>query len=187
LLWARAEQILPRKRVGDFNSALMELGALVCTPRSPRCLVCPVNKQCGALAAGLVDQIPPPKKAKPTPLLHRWTFCIRSEDRYLIEQRPATGRWAGMWQFVTIEPVGNKPSVDLMDSQFSLRTSAPKLIGKVEHALTHRRYRFEVFGCETRGSVEMPVLPRKWVTFGELDQYPLPRPHVKIVEMLQPQ
>jgi A/G-specific adenine glycosylase len=184
LLWARAEQILPRKRLGDFNSALMEMGALVCTPRSPRCLLCPVNQQCGAYAAGLVELIPPPKKAKPTPLFQRWTFCIRSGDQYLIEQRPATGRWAGMWQFVTIEPVGRHPSMQLMTSQFRLRTSTPKSIGFVEHALTHRRYRFEVFSVECKDPGETPVPPRKWVTLTETEKYPLPRPHLKIVEML---
>ena len=63
-LWARAEEILPQKRIGDFNSALMELGALICTPRSPQCLLCPVRSHCDANAAGIADQIPPPKAAR---------------------------------------------------------------------------------------------------------------------------
>jgi A/G-specific adenine glycosylase len=184
LLWVRAEEILPRKRVGDFNSALMELGALICTPRSPRCLLCPLNKQCSAYAAGISEQIPPPKKAKPIPLIQRWTFCIRSENRYLIEQRPASGRWAGMWQFVTIEPTKKRPSVDLIRSQFSLRTSMPKPIGTVEHALTHRRYHFHIFLCDLIGPVESPP-PRKWVTLKEIVKHPLPRPQVKIIDLLE--
>jgi A/G-specific adenine glycosylase len=53
LLWRRAEQILPRKRVGAFNTALMELGATVCIPRSPQCLICPVRRHCEAHAAGV--------------------------------------------------------------------------------------------------------------------------------------
>ena len=77
LLWRRAEEILPRRRVGDFNSALMELGATVCTPRSPQCLICPVREHCEAFAAGVQERIPAPRKAKPTPLLRRATFCIR--------------------------------------------------------------------------------------------------------------
>src|SRR5688500_6922469 len=105
VLWTRAEQILPKKRVGDFNSALMELGATVCTPRSPQCLICPVRDHCEAFAAGLQDRIPAPRAAKPTPLLRRWTLCIRRGDHWLIEQRPTNGRCAGMWQFVTV-PAG---------------------------------------------------------------------------------
>ncbi len=182
LLWTRAEQILPRKRLGDFNSALMELGALICTPRSPQCLLCPCQRHCDAFEKGVVDQIPPPKKSKPIPRLQRWTFCISCGNRYLIQQRPAKGRWAGMWQFVTIEPRGKQPSSDLLQSLFSLRTSPPKWITTIEHALTHRRYQFKVFGCE---SDTKPAGDQKWVTLNEIEKYPLPRPHVKILANLQ--
>src|SRR5205085_7186194 len=57
-LWTRAEGMLPRRHVGDFNSALMELGALICAPRSPQCLVCPVRMHCQACSTGLHEKIP---------------------------------------------------------------------------------------------------------------------------------
>ena len=179
LLWTRAEQILPKSKIGDFNSAMMELGALICTPRSPQCLLCVVRMHCEANAQGLQEKIPAPRASKPTPLFIRWTFCIRSGDRYLVEQRPASGRWASMWQFVTIETEKSSPSVDLLQSRFSLRTTDPVLLGKVEHSLTHRRYRFDVFTCEAVGRVK-----GDWLTAVELDQRPMPRPHVKILAML---
>jgi A/G-specific adenine glycosylase len=102
-LWHRAAQVLPERRCGDFNSALMDLGATVCIPRGPKCLICPVRDHCEAQAAGVQEQIPPPKKPGPTPLLKRDVLCLRRGEKYLIEQRPAKGRWAGMWQFLTIE------------------------------------------------------------------------------------
>jgi A/G-specific adenine glycosylase len=184
LLWKRAEEILPRERVGDFNSALMELGALVCTARSPQCLVCPVSAHCQALADGMQDRIPLRRKAKSTPLVHRHTFCVRCGDRYLIEQRPAKGRWAGMWQFITIEADGD--SSRLLQTPYSLRASVPRKIGVIEHALTHRRYQFEVFACEMKRAATPKGLerPSKWVTLAEMDQRPLPRPHVRMVELL---
>jgi A/G-specific adenine glycosylase len=178
-LWQRAEEILPKRSIGDFNSALMELGALVCTPKSPSCLLCPVRQMCGAFAAGLVDQIPPPRKAKATPLVDRWTFCIRDGDRYLVQQRPASGRWAGMWQFATIPATSSVPSVDLLQSQFSLQTSKPVLLGSVAHALTHRRYQFEVFACENLGT-----RAGEWASLPDLESRPMPKPHLKIREML---
>jgi A/G-specific adenine glycosylase len=174
LLWARADEILPKKRLGDFNSALMELGALICTPRSPQCLVCPVRAHCQAFAAGMQDRIPVPRKAKPIPLHRRYTFCVRNRKKYLIEQRPARGRWAGMWQFITLEA----PSL-------SFPTSKPQKIGQIAHSLTHRRYEFEVFTCEARNYSSSAEQIRKWVTLEELNHYPLPRPHLKIVELLQ--
>jgi A/G-specific adenine glycosylase len=179
LLWRRAEEILPKTKIGDFNSAMMELGALICIPRSPQCLLCPVRMHCEANAQGLQEKIPPPKASKPTPLFTRWTFCIRHGDRYLVEQRPASGRWASMWQFATIEAGKSRPSAALLRSQFSLRTDEPVLLGKVEHSLTHRRYRFDVFSCDAVDSKH-----GQWATLAEMDKRPLPKPHVKILGIL---
>jgi A/G-specific adenine glycosylase len=200
-LWRRAEQVLPRRdRIGDFNSALMELGATVCTPRSPQCLICPVNRHCRAFARGLQDRIPPPRPSKPTPLVHRWTFCIRrpQDDRWLLEQRPATGRWAGMWQFVTMEADGSNgasPTARTVRKVSCLRTSEPSSIGRVRHGLTHRRYEFEVFRCQTLKGGTLTQVPesgldrrncgRKWARLDELDRFPLPKPHVTICRFLR--
>jgi A/G-specific adenine glycosylase len=181
LLWQRAEQILPTLRVGDFNSALMELGATVCTPRNPQCLICPVQKHCEALAAGLQGKIPVPKKTKPTPLVHRQTYCIRRGDKWLIERRPAKGRWAGMWQFVTVEPPEKRSKPKL-----PLAIHRPIRLGTVSHALTHRRYEFDVYMADTKnGDSPTDDRVRRWVTLEELEPYPLPRPHLRIVAMLQ--
>ena len=173
-LWARAEEVLPRRRMGDFNSALMELGATVCTPRSPQCLICPVARHCEAAAEGVQESIPVPKKAHVTPLLRRRTYCVVCKDRHLIEQRPASGRWAGMWQFVTVEP----------DHQPPLNGAQP--LGTVTHALTHRRYQFEVFLLRSVEGVPVETgRPHRWVTEHELDAYPLPRPHLKMLELVR--
>ena len=184
-LWRRAEEILPERRTGDFNSSLMELGATVCTPRAPQCLVCPVNVHCEAFAAGVQDRIPAPRKAKQTPLLLRDVFCVRGDDAWLIEQRPPRGRWAGMWQFVTVERNGKRPSAKAVGKLVGLPVGQPRLIGTAAHALTHRRYAFDVYVCAARngGEVSQPR-PRKWVTRPELDRYPLPRPHLKVARML---
>jgi A/G-specific adenine glycosylase len=191
LLWTRAEAILPEAadvappRFGDFNSALMELGATVCTPRSPRCLVCPVRDHCEATAAGIQEQIPPPKAATPTPLLRRWTFCIAAGDRYLVEQRPPTGRWAGMWQFATAEGGTGKPTAKQVGERFAVAVGRLASIGQIEHALTHRRYVFDVYRCQVRGGAAADATPRRWVTLAELAELPLPRPQVLIMDLLR--
>jgi A/G-specific adenine glycosylase len=176
-LWRRAEEILPAKRCGDFNSALMELGATVCTPRNPQCLICPVREHCQAHAAGVQDRIPPPKKAIETPLLKRDVFCIARGNRWLIEQRPGKGRWAGMWQFITVE--AGKAGMSKTGS-----IHRGKRIGVVSHGLTHRRYEFRVFHANLTGQVSGGS-NCKWVRLAELDRYPLPRPHLKIAELLR--
>jgi A/G-specific adenine glycosylase len=175
-IWQRAGQILPSSRCGDFNSALMELGATVCTPRNPKCLICPVREHCEAQAAGVQEQIPPVKKSKPTPLLRRDVLCIRDGQRWLIEQRPAKGRWAGMWQFVTVPTARTN------------RTNGQRQVAMITHGLTHRRYRFRVLTCSKLPPEHANAnggSGRVWVTLQELDKYPLPRPHVKIAQMLR--
>lgn len=176
LLWSRAEAILPRDHPGDFNSALMELGATVCTPRNPQCLICPVAHSCTARELGIQEQIPPVKKALTTPHTTRWVYCIyrmrKGTREYAFEQRPPTGRWAGMWQFLTRTARDDALEV------------GPELtpLGCIDHALTHRRYTFNV---ALAGTGRRTIQNATWHTLASSESIPLPRPHVKIREMLR--
>jgi A/G-specific adenine glycosylase len=175
LLWQRAEELLPRKRIGDFNSAMMELGALICSPRSPQCLLCPVRAHCAAFAAGVIERIPVTRIKPQTPLVERNTFCIRRGDRWLIEQRPGRGRWASMWQFIT------RPSRDEPPTKIAKK----RKIGTIAHALTHRRYRFDVYLCDAAGTENLTNgAEHRWTTLQGLAAYPMPRPHLRMAEML---
>ena len=189
LLWRRAQEIVPNEHSGDFNSALMELGATVCTPRAPRCRPCPVRAHCQAFEAGAQERIPLPRTVKPIPLLRRRTVCVRrtrdGDEQWLIEQRPSTGRWAGLWQFPT-EPARARRRDD------ALSPGRWWKLGIVSHGLTHRRYRFDVYVCDARADRtggDGPGHPdgraRRWVRLSELDQFPLPRPHLVIAQMLR--
>jgi A/G-specific adenine glycosylase len=189
-LWQRAEQLVPQRRPGEFNSAMMELGATVCTPQAPRCAVCPVSGHCQAAASGLQDRIPPPRSRRPRPLLERNVLCISRGSRWLIEQRPATGRWARLWQFITLPAEGGAPTAAAIRSRLSLRTSTPRLIGTTEHILTHRRYWFDVYRCAAQAGGGGPTASqagdrRKWVTMREMDGYPLPVPHIAVAQILR--
>lgn len=179
-LWRRAEAILPLGRVGDFNSALMELGAIVCTPRNPQCLICPVRAFCEAAAAGVQQRIPLPKKAKQTPLLRRFVLCVRRDEHYLIEQRPAKGRWAGLWQFKTCEIADQSLNRTQLQKWLGFAITKPQRLGTVRHALTHRRYEFEAYQTEALGKCGQGV----WVTLKELDAYPLSKPQLTIAKLL---
>src|SRR5690606_9580648 len=97
-LWRLAEALVPGERPGDLNQALMELGATVCTPRSPRCAACPVRERCAAFAAGTQDERPLPRKAKPLPHEHTAVAVVERHGRMLPARRPADGRLGGMWE-----------------------------------------------------------------------------------------
>ena len=164
---------------------MMELGSIICTPRSPQCLICPVKKHCEAFAANLQDRIPLRKKKLPTPLFHRRTFCLRDGKNWLIEQRPMRGRWAGLWQFVTVEPDESPVSPATVHAAANIKSSNPKQISTIQHALTHRRYHFDVYLCDVRGQCVNEKQNRRWVALQELDEYPLPRPHARIADFLR--
>src|SRR3954447_8975609 len=98
-LWETAAAVLPKKRVGDFNQALMELGALVCTPRAPDCPNCPLKTECLARREGVQERIPR-RPARPAVVEVREVCVVaRHRGRVLLARRPAGGRWANMWEF----------------------------------------------------------------------------------------
>jgi A/G-specific adenine glycosylase len=99
LLWRYAEQLLPSRRVGDFNQALMELGALVCKPAAPGCGHCPLAAVCVAHRLGLQARLPvrPPAPAKVA--VAEVAAVVRRGRRVLVVQRPDAGRWANLWEF----------------------------------------------------------------------------------------
>jgi A/G-specific adenine glycosylase len=183
-LWARAESVLPDRRVGDFNSALMELGATVCTPRAPACLICPVHNMCRARAQGIQDQIPPPKKAKPLPIERRWVFCVdRGDGAYLVEQRPPSGRWAGMWQFLSVPADDTAtPESALADACAIAHPDRLSLVplGSVTHTLTHRRYEFEAFAVTLGKKKPAVAPPRAWATFDDMEHLAFSKPQREI-------
>lgn len=99
-LWRAAGEMMPAARAGDFNQAMMELGALVCTPAAPRCGECPLSTRCEAFRQGRQGEIPArPVRRAPTPVSEA-AVVVRRGDKVLIVQRPATAsRWAGLWEF----------------------------------------------------------------------------------------
>ena len=182
-LWELAEEILPKRRIGDFNSALMELGATVCTPKNPGCLLCPLRSMCRAQRMGLQHLIPSPRKRSPSPEHVRWAICVSRGNRWLIERRPDTGRWAGLWQFPTVQANANQPGRAHIAKSLGMSVGKLNPIGQFRHALTHRNYVFNVFAAEGNKAAENGA-NRKWVRLKELNEYPLSRPQSKIAEML---
>ena len=83
-----------------------------------------------------------------------------------------------MWQFLTIDPQSSQ-------AQFSINPESQRHIGSISHALTHRRYRFEVFVCDAKRLKGKDDESRVWTRLDEISAYPLPRPHLKIAQMLR--
>jgi A/G-specific adenine glycosylase len=132
-----------------LNEAMMELGATVCVPKGPKCLQCPISEHCQSLAAGTTESVPIPKpKAK-----QKHLFCssvvVRGGDSILIEQRPSTGMWAGMFQLPTLEHEdrAHEPA-ELEAAGFK----EPVPIETFTHITTHRIVNFAIYRAETGDS-----------------------------------
>lgn len=143
----RITACVPAARPGDFNQAAMDLGATVCTPRSPRCAVCPLEARCAAAAAGRPTEFPVPRPKKAAP--ERWSIALVLRDaagRVLLRRRPDRGLYAGLYELPTSEPAAAPPddlSAAAADFAAALGWGALELAGPpgppVAHTLTHMR------------------------------------------------
>jgi A/G-specific adenine glycosylase len=135
--WALATDLAKGPRPGDLNQALMELGATVCTPRSPKCVICPAARMCKARLTGEESLYPRPVKQAKTKLLPlSFAICEASDGVYL-RQRPLDGLWPGLW-----EP----PSADSPAELAALvGAKLGKPIGEVTHQLSHRDVRATIY------------------------------------------
>ena len=143
--WKKAEALAP---TGDFNQALMELGATICTPRNPTCLVCPVTKVCEARALGIQEQVPARRAAKQVPIIDAAVLVLRRRGQLLLCRRPASGLWGGLWEFPTGDDARHAAR------RVGLRVRARR-IGLVEHTLTHRHMRFHVYRGSAAGRIRL--------------------------------
>jgi len=102
-IWDFAGQAVPQRGAGAFNQALMDLGALICTPTEPSCSACPVRSSCQAFRDGLQQEIPLPKQRPQTTFVTQAMVAVRKDERYLLRRSPQGERWAGLWEFLRVD------------------------------------------------------------------------------------
>jgi A/G-specific adenine glycosylase len=136
--WALAEALVPARSPDDFNQALMELGATVCTPRAPRCGACPVPSLCRAAASDDPEAFPRARK-RPTPRpVAALAALVERGDRILMVRRPSQGLLGGMWELPSLEGDDADALVASIAERTGLHTAAPERVGNVRHGFTHR-------------------------------------------------
>jgi A/G-specific adenine glycosylase len=153
-LWSLASELIPSENPGDFNQALMELGALVCTPKAPSCPKCPISRHCGALRAGTVERHPETGPAEKTERIEVASAVIRRDGNVLVAQRPKDGVLGGLWEFPGVEGTGRLPAKRLLrravKSAVGLEIEIGEHLVTVSHAIMNRRITLEVYLCEAR-------------------------------------
>ena len=180
-LWKAAESWLPRKQVGQFNQALMELGSLICTPQAPRCSECPVSTLCQANQLGLQHEIPPPAKKQTFEDVHEAALIVHRRSRVLLLRQQDQGRWAGLWDFpryrlsTTGEAAHRHELSQAIISSIGMEISLGPLLTTLKHGVTRFRITLDCYSaqwisgpdaCPIKGSL-------KWVDPAQLSEYPL--------------
>jgi A/G-specific adenine glycosylase len=193
-VWSAAEAVLPQTRVGDFNQALMELGALVCTPAKPACDKCPLRRQCVANREGLQEQIPPKKKPPAITEVSEVGVVIRDGVKVLLcKRRSDAGRWQNMWEVPHAE---RRDSEELPEAAVRVAKELTGLVVKpgadvmtIRHGVT--RFRITLACVEAtvrRGEFAAGAYAEgKWVKPADLANYPVSSPQRKLMtELAEP-
>lgn len=176
-----------------FNQSLMELGALVCTPKSPKCLTCPVHLHCQAVKEGMQEELPVKKESKKGKSVEMAVGLVcNQENQWLICKRPAKGLLANLWEFPGVEgSLDNEKMQEELSKflfkNFGVRTIPEKEVLHYSHVFSHLQWNIHLFLCSFLGLEKDIGLPReyKWVTIGEMKEFPFSVSHRKIVEYIK--
>lgn len=171
-LWNVARENLPKGRAGDFNQALMDLGAMICIPKTPRCSICPLMKLCKAYANGTQELRPVKKPKKEIPHFVYAAGVIIKREKVLLAQRPSSGLLGGMWEFPNGRVDGDpaKGLVKTLKEGFRLHVQRKEALARVHHTYTHFKVTVHAFRCEL-SALENPNL--KWIPVDDLADYPM--------------
>jgi A/G-specific adenine glycosylase len=174
-LWGIARENLPKGRAGEFNQALMDLGATICIPKIPRCEACPVTKVCRARANGTQTIRPVKKKKQSVPQHVHAAGVIVDKGKVLLARRPSKGLLGGMWEFpngrVDGDPVAGVSKA--LRTGYRLRVRVKEPLGLYRHAYTHFKVTVHAFRCKLLSKPN--VVNLKWVSLKELQEYPMGR------------
>ncbi len=182
-LWRIAEENVPQQRAGDYNQALMQLGQLICTPKTPKCADCPVQNACKAYQNGTQAQRPVKASKPTTPHYDVAAGIIRNANgQFLIAQRKPEGLLGGLWEF----PGGKQETGETLPEtlqrelreELAIEVEVGELFTKVKHAFTHFKITLHAFECLYIGAMSPYDTPQTldchawaWVNEGELLRY----------------
>ena len=174
-LWVLADKLLPSHDPGTFNQALMELGALICTPVNPRCEVCPMKRICIARVKGRQDELPNRGARRIHKQVVQDAALVRRGNQILLRRRPARGLLAGMWELPPLEKrrfQSRQPRSNRGQPLLTLR-----------HTITNKRITLRVFACKASFKPESTGRLR-WASSKDLARLTLPAAHRRALEQI---
>ncbi|WP_042356737.1 A/G-specific adenine glycosylase [Bacillus rubiinfantis] len=182
-------ELISHEDPSSFNQALMELGALVCTPTSPACLLCPVRDHCQAFAEGVQNELPiKTKKRKVRQVILATAVLSDESGKFIIHKRPSSGLLANLWEFPTIEinhplQTDRNHLEELFQDKAKTKVKLEKVIGQVEHVFSHLVWNLKVYV----GSIDQLGKSDDWklVSAEDMEQFAFPVPYQKVLQVYQ--
>ncbi len=193
-LWDISEQVIDPKHPRDFNQAIMDLGATLCTRHNPACLLCPWQTHCAAYNQNAVTDFPMTESRKPVPHKHIGVAVITdAQGNILIDRRKQEGLLGGLWEFPggKIEPGESAEACvkrEIME-ELGIEIEVGDRLITIDHAYTHFKVTLNVFNCTHISGKPQPIEcdEVKWVTLNEIDEYPFPKANGQIIDAMKQQ
>jgi A/G-specific adenine glycosylase len=170
-----------------FNQALMELGALICTPTSPSCLLCPVREHCQAFDEGVQNELPiKTKKTKTREVQLAAAILLDSDRKVLIHKRPSTGLLANLWEFPTVEihhslQYDREQLAEQFDQSNNLNVKLERIIGQLEHVFSHLVWNIQIYTGTLNADIQESA-DWKLVSLEEMEQFAFPVSYQKMLK-----
>jgi A/G-specific adenine glycosylase len=189
-LWDTAQRLVRGPHPGDLNQALMELGALVCTPRAPRCLACPLARWCRARATGRPEDYPAPSPPRPTRRIGVAVAVIRRGARVLLEAGGGGSPLRGRWDLPAFEVEPGRGAGETIEegmrARHGLEVRVQGAVGRAAHSILDRRLALQALACVRTGGRVAGRATLRWVPLAELPLTPVSGATTKLLHMVVP-
>ncbi|WP_134699822.1 A/G-specific adenine glycosylase [Ammoniphilus sp. YIM 78166] len=175
-------ELIAKDNPSYFNQALMELGALICTPKSPKCGHCPVQTHCQAQEAGVQGNLPVKGKAKPPKPVQVSVAFVSDGEKFLIRKRPEQGLLAGLWELPNVEGEQVELENHLVDNHH-LEVAGGGQLFHHQHTFSHLQWEMDVYAYR---AVKAPLeIEAHWITWEQIQNYTFPVSYQKIFAQIK--
>jgi A/G-specific adenine glycosylase len=188
MLWQLANHYTPRVRVADYTQAMMDLGATLCTRSKPQCAICPFTAHCAAHYQGIAAQLPQKKAARVLPVRAAMFIIAKKGAHLLLQKRPPTGIWGGLWSFPEIASSLDKAAVyDFCRQQYGLTVKKYALLAPFRHTFSHYHLDISPVVVTVAAPTAVKIMEQSahiWYNPNEPEMIGLPKPTQLIMQTL---
>lgn len=191
-LWQLSDQLLDSNHPRDYNQALMDLGATICTPSQPSCLLCPWRDRCQAFQQNRQTEIPMREATSPLPHKQIGVAVIwNNQGEILIDRRPEKGLLGGLWEFPGGKIEENETIAECIQreiqEELGIAIAVKEHLITINHAYTHFRVTLNVYHCQYLEGEAQPLECEeiRWVKPEQLSEFPFPKANTKIIDALR--